>query len=185
MSRSRRKSRFTLLLISLLAATFVLAVSTAAQSTAGREDDSAAELEAIGAKIAKAVLSKDVSTLLNFDRTDLYWSDVDALKNPKSDLYCYIFDTKCIAWKRHSVYEILSGAGRIGIKARLYKSLKGEREGLLVFYDASKVSNQVLFSKGYLCKESGRTLATWGFKSPNGRWEAETPFFDSETDSPC
>jgi hypothetical protein len=162
-------------------ATSVLAVQTANKP----KDHAAADLTQIGDELVKAVLSKDVSTLLNFDRKDLSYEDEIALKDQQSTLFCYIFDSECVSTRRRSVYEILSLAGRVGIKPIFARSLQGYREGLLIFYDASKVSSQQLLSKGYLCKESGRTLATWTFKLVNGRWEAETPMFDSETDSPC
>jgi hypothetical protein len=163
-----------------------IATSVLAAQTANKPKDHApADLTQIGDELAKAVLSKDVSTLLNFDRKDLSYEDEIALKDQQSTLFCYIFDSKCISPRRRSVYEILSGAGRVGIKPIFSRSLRGYREGLLIFYDASKVSDQLLLSKGYLCKESGRTLATWAFKLVNGRWEAETPMFDSETDGPC
>ena len=166
-------------------ATSVLAAQTANKPKDKDDDVTTADLKQIGDELAKVVLSKDVSTLLNFDRKDLHWEDEIALKDQQSTLFCYIFDSKCISPRRRSVYEILSLAGRVGIKPIFARSLQGYREGLLIFYDASKVSNQQLLSKGYLCKESGRTLATWEFKLVHGRWEAVTPMFDSETDGPC
>jgi hypothetical protein len=174
-----------LLIFSFLISSIATSVLAAQTANKPKDDDATADLKQIGDELAKAVLSKDVSTLLSRDRKDLRGEDEIALKDQQSTLFCYIFDSKCISPKRRSVYEILSLAGRVGIKPILSRSLQGYPEGLLVFYDASRVSNQLLLSKGYLCKESGRTLATWAFKLVNGRWEAETPMFDSETDSPC
>jgi hypothetical protein len=181
------KKRFIvcLLIFSFLMSSVGSSVLAAQTTNKPKDSDAATDLKQIGDELAKAVLSKDVSTLLNFDRKDLSYEDEIALKDQQSTLFCYIFDSKCISPKRRSVYEILSGAGRVGIKPIFSRSLRGYREGLLIFYDASKVSEQLLLSKGYLCKESGKTLATWAFKLVNGRWETETPMFDSETDGPC
>ena len=189
MNRSRPSDRSgtysTICLLTFLFLVPWIATSASARQTGKKSKDDAADLKQIGDEISKAVLSKDVPRLLSFDRTDLSWQDEGALKDPHSALFCYIFDSKCISPRRRSVYEILSMAGRIGIKPIFYRLPQGYREGLLVFYDASKVSDQLLLSKGYLCKESGRTLATWSFKLVNGHWETQTPFFDSETDGPC
>jgi hypothetical protein len=187
--RPNRRSRTYFIVCSLTFSFLISSIATsvlAAQTANKPKDlDASADLKQIGDELVKAVLSKDVSRLLNFDRRDLSYEDEIALREQQSTLFCYIFDSKCISPKRRSVYEILSLAGRVGIKPIFARSLRGYREGLLIFYDASKVSNQLLLSKGYLCKESGRTLATWAFKLVNGRWEAETPMFDSETDGPC
>lgn len=184
-ARSRKYFTVWALTFSFLIAFIATSVLATQSPNKSRDDDTTADLKQIGDEVAKAVLSKDVSSLLNFDRKDLRWGDETALQDQQSTLFCYIFDSKCISPKRRSVYEILSSAGRVGIKPILSRSLQGHREGLLVFFDASKVSNQLLLSRGYLCKESGRTLATWGFKLVHERWEAETPMFDSETDGPC
>jgi hypothetical protein len=190
MNRCRQKvGREHILIICSLTFSFLIwSIATPAlvvQTANKPKDHAAADLTQIGNELAKAVLSKDVSTLLNFGRKDLSYEDEIALKDQQSTLFCYIFDSKCISTKRRSVYEILSLAGRVGIKPVFARSLQGYREGLLIFYDASKVSSQQLLSKGFLCKESGRTLATWEFKLVNGRWEAVTPMFDSETSGPC
>jgi hypothetical protein len=180
-------STVRLLAFSFLVPAIVPSVLTAQNADKAQDENAAVELRQIGDEIAKAVLSKNISTLLTFDRRDLSWEDEMSLKDPQSPLFCYIFDSKCIPPKpkRRSIYEILSRAGSVGIRPILARSSRGYQEGLLVFYDASKVSNELLLSKGYLCKETGRTLATWDFRMVNGRWEAETPMFDSETDSPC
>jgi hypothetical protein len=190
MNRCRPNSRSRTYIIACLRTfsfliSFIATSVLAVQSANKPKDHAASDLTQIGDELAKAVLSKDVSTLLNFDRKDLSYEDEIALKDQQSTLFCYIFDSRCNPPRRRSVYGILSLAGRVGIKPIFSRSLQGYREGLLIFYDASKVSNQLLLSKGYLCRESGRTLATWSFKLVNGRWEAETPMFDSETDGPC
>jgi hypothetical protein len=160
-----------------------------AQDASKANDDrtaaAAAELKQIGAEAAKAVLSKDIPALLNFEREALRYADEFAFQDQHSTLFCYLFDSKCTSPKRLSVYEILSQVGRLGIKPILSRSFQRDREGVLVFYDESKVSNAVLLSKGYLCKQDGRTLVIWSFKMTNGRWEPETPPFDSETEGPC
>jgi hypothetical protein len=145
----------------------------------------AGELKQIGAEVAKAVLSKNIPALLNFERENLRYADEFEFQNQQSTLFCYVFDSKCTSPKRRSVYEILSQVSRLGIEPILSRSLQRDREGVLVFYDASKVSTALLLSKGYLCKQHGRTLVTWSFKMTNGRWEPETPPFDSETEGPC
>jgi len=68
------------------------------------------DLHKIGEAIAKAVLDKNLETLLSFDRADLRSLDEAALKNTKSNLYCYI-----------SIQSALRGAMAIG--DRVYDKL--------------------------------------------------------------
>ena len=157
-------------------------------SSAGRHAASE-ELHKIGESIAKAVLDKNIETLLRYDRADLRPADEVSLKNTKSDLYCYIFDSDCITWGHgdwRSVYEKLSQAKSLQIKVSLVRSsADGQLYGSLLFYDASTISEKDLRSFEFVCKEAPARVASWRFRLENAKWKAVTPLFDSETLGAC
>jgi len=145
------------------------------------------DLNSIGKKIAKAVLDKDIPTLLSYDRADLRTRDEAALKNTKSDLYCSLFDSSCIqGGKWRSVYDKLSQARQLGIKAIVGKSrYDGHLYGTLLFYDSASISDKDLGSADFLCEESPMSIASWKFKLEDGKWKPVTPLFDNETEGLC
>jgi len=162
---------------------------TQPKSSASRRNNPSQDLRKIGEAVSKAVLDKDIQALLAYDRADLRAANEVSLKNPKSDLYCYIFDSDCITWGNgdwRSVYDKLSDAHPLAIKVSLSNS-RYDRQlyGTLFFYDASAVSEKDLRSPDFLCKEGPAKLASWRFRYENGKWKPVTPFFDSETDSFC
>jgi hypothetical protein len=139
----------------------------------------------MGEKISRAVLDKDIPTLLAYDRADLRSADEVSLKNTKSDLYCYIFDSDCITWGSgnwRSVYDKLSQAHQLQIKVSVSSSpYDRQTYGSLFFYDASAVSEKELRSRDFLCKEGPANITSWKFRLENGKWKPVTPLFDSET----
>jgi len=147
------------------------------------------ELHKLGETIAKAILDKNIETLLAYDRTDLRTHDAESLKNNKSDLYCYIFDSQCITWGDgtwRSVYEKLSQAQQLEIKTSLVRSPSDQQlYGSLYFYDAKAISAKDLRSFDFLCKQAPAKVASWRFRLENGKWKAVTPLFDSETLGAC
>ena len=147
------------------------------------------ELQHLGEKIAKAVLDKDIPTLLTYDRGDLRSADAASLNNTKTDLYCYLFDSECITWGDgawRSVYEKLSGAKSLQIKVNLVRSSADQQlYGSLLFYDASTIAVKDLRSFEFVCKEAPARVASWRFRLENGHWKAVTPLFDSETLGAC
>ena len=159
------------------------------KASAPRRNNPTRDLRKLGEAIARAVLDKNIPALLTYDRTDLRALDEVSLKNPKSDLYCYIFDTDCITWgdgSWRSVYEKLSQAHPLGIKVSLSSSpYDRQLYGNLFFYDASVVSEKDLRSPDFLCKEVAASIASWKFRRENGKWKPVTPLFDSETRGPC
>ena len=159
------------------------------KSSAARRNNPSRDLRKLGEVIAKAVLDKNIQTLLTYDRADLRSPDEVSLNNPKSDLYCYIFDSDCITWGSgdwRSVYDKLSQAHQLEIKVNLSRS-RSDRQlyGSLLFYDAAAVSEKDLSSPDFLCKEGPAKLASWRFRLENGKWRSVTPLFDSETRGPC
>ena len=140
-------------------------------------------------KISKAILDKDIRTLLGYDRADLRGNDEISLQNPKSDLYCYLFDSDCITWgdgSWRSVYDKLSQAHPLQIKVKMTR-LPSDQQlyGTLLFYDSSAVSEQDLQSSDFLCKEASEKIASWKFRLERGKWKAVTPLFDAETETLC
>jgi len=155
------------------------------KSSSARRNTPSRDLHKIGEAIAKAVLDKNIETLLTFDRADLRSQDEEALKNTKSNLYCYIFDSECITWgdgNWRSVYDKLSQAHPLQIKVSVSSS-RYDRQmyGSLLFYDASAVSEKDLHSAAFLCKETPASIVSWKFRLESGKWKPVTPLFDSET----
>jgi hypothetical protein len=99
---------------------FLLAAAQAQQkSGATHRNNPGRDLRKVGEAVAKAVLDKNMQALLTYDRADLRSADEASLKNPKSDLYCYIFDSDCITWGSgnwRSVYDKLSQAHQLETK---------------------------------------------------------------------
>ena len=154
-----------------------------------RGKSASGELHKIGEAIAKAVLDKNTDTLLSYDRSDLRPVDAVSLKNPKSDLYCYLFDSECITWgdgSWRSVYDKLSQARQLEIKVRVSSS-RYDRQvyGVLLFYDGTTISEVDLRSQDFMCREAPAKLASWRFRLENGKWKPVTPLFDSEAHGPC
>jgi len=149
----------------------------------------ARELHEIGVALSKAVLEKNIETLLAYDREDLRAANAESLKNNKSDLYCYIFDSDRITWGDgtwRSVYEKISQAQKLEITVKVSSSpYDRQTYGSLFFYDASSVSAKDLRSRDFLCKEGPGRIASWKFLLERGKWKAVTPLFDSETRAGC
>lgn len=161
--------------------------STLAQQKSGaiRRSNPSRDLRKIGDGVAKAVLDKNIPALLSYDRADLRSADEVSLKNTKSDLYCYIFDSDCITWGSgnwRSVYDKLSQAHQLEIKVSVSSSpYDRQTYGNLFFYDASAISEKDLRSRDYLCKAGPANITSWKFRLENGKWKPVTPLFDSET----
>jgi hypothetical protein len=159
------------------------------KSATARGKTPSRDLHKMGEAIAKAVLDKNIETLLTFDRADLRSLDEVSLKNTKSNLYCYIFDSECITWgdgNWRSVYDKLSQARPLEIKVSVSSS-RYDRQlyGSLFFYDASAVSEEDLRSQAFLCKETPASIVSWKFRLESGKWKPVNPLFDSETGAPC
>jgi hypothetical protein len=126
------------------------------KSGATHKNNPGRDLRKVGEAVAKAVLDKNIQALLSYDRADLRSVDEVSLKNPKSDLYCYIFDSDCITWGSgnwRSVYDKLSQAHQLEIKVRVSSSpYDRQLYGNLFFYDASAVSEKDISSQDFLCK---------------------------------
>jgi hypothetical protein len=144
-------------------------------------------LHQIGKVVAQAVLDRDVRVLLRYDRADLLAEDESSLKDAKSDLYCYLFDSSCISGKGRSVLDKLATSRQIAIKVIDGGKSKsnGIRYASLLFYDKATVSERSLQSRKFLCEHSLDEIASWTFKLVNGKWLPVTPLFDNETDTLC
>jgi len=150
------------------------------------KDPALEELRNIGTVISKAVLAKDIDTLLGYDRPDMRLADDEDLRKTKRDLYCLLFDASCLHSDSRSVYDILRDSRKLGIKARdLGKWGDGFRYADLLFFDRSKVSEKMLRSSKFLCAQQGKAVVSWTFKWVNGKWESAFPMFDSGTEGLC
>lgn len=160
-----------------------------------------AALHAMGKDIADAVLRKDIERLLRYDRHDLVdparnlvESDRKLLSDPKSDLYCYLFDTSCIPVSNGgpSVYDVLRSAKQLTIELIDFgKSDSGVEMRLLLFFDGADATidharlRSLALNDNYLCEKWGSKKATWLFERANDQWRAVHPPFDLETDYLC
>ena len=176
-----------LLCIGVMTISCGFVVALGAQRSPQHPDGSLSALRQLGVSAAKAVLDK----VLRYDRPDLRAEDEISLKDKKSDLYCFLFDSAClVAGERRSVrsvYEKLSAAHELGIKVvdGGRSPLDGNRYAIVLFYDRSTISQQSLRSRELLCKEALNRIASWSFKLVDGKWQSTTPLFDSETDTLC
>jgi len=91
--RETATARLLLLVVAsmLVSAVFLPTQAHQAQqkSSTARKNTPSRDLHKIGEAIAKAVLDKNIDTLLTFDRADWRSQDEESLKNTKSNLYCY------------------------------------------------------------------------------------------------
>jgi hypothetical protein len=154
--------------------------SMTGQATA--ENNSVKQLRDLGKRLAAAVLSHDVETILAYDRPDLRAEDRLAFQDSKSDTYCFIFDSSCTTIP--SVYEILSRARRLDIEVQVLRGKSNSRYGWLLFFDGTKIRRSQLRSPSFLCQHS-REIASWMFKRENNEWLSAHPPFDGETDTLC
>src|SRR5437660_582812 len=95
-----RQSIISLVCITAMIIFFGLQSDVRGQQRPKKHDAVLDDLRLIGTKVAKAVLDRDISTLLQYDRPDLRANDEIWLKDKKSDLYCFVFDTSCIPGKK-------------------------------------------------------------------------------------
>jgi len=152
-----------------------------------KSDTALDSLHRIGNAVARAILDKDMTTLLRYDRADLRADDESSLKNPKSDLYCFLFDSSCISGKGRSVFDKLANSHQLGIKVvdGGKSKIDGVRYATVLFYDKSAISEASLRSRAFLCKEGPNRIASWTFKLLDGNWTPVTPLFGNETDTLC
>jgi hypothetical protein len=145
-------------------------------------DPATRDLRAIGDRATTAIIAKNTSTLLEYDHDP---EDQASLQSKSGELYCYLFDSSCIAGgKTRAVYDLFSAAPKLGIDASV-TSVDGKQYGLLMFYDKSQVSATELYSPDFLCSDKAlKTSASWHFILTDGKWTTTT-LFDYKTEKPC
>lgn len=170
----------------------VVLVLLTANAGAESRDASAKDLRAlheIGAEIASAMLRKDVSSLIKYDMDSLRDEHQRDLQDPKSDLYCYLFDTTCPTLhekKDRSVYAQLKGMKSVGIAAkRLGGKASANTTYLLVFYDTTRFGEAQVKGASFLCHHAQADVPIWTFELHDGTWKAVHPLFNAETDQWC
>ncbi len=148
-------------------ATISLLANLSAQGFFSAPDPELLGLHQLGLDLAHAILEKDSATLLRYDRADLRAEDELALKQKDSDLYCFLFDSRCISPRpSRSVFEKLSRAHDLQISVVRGRKSSGDthRYAQLLFYDRSQVSEKSLRSAKYLCEQSPNQIVSWSFK---------------------
>jgi hypothetical protein len=149
------------------------------------QDHQVDQLRGIGLRVSKAVVERDVETILSYDRPDLREADRLMLQR-KADLYCYLFDSTCTLPNRLSVRDVLVNAKALRIEVQILDASNVPMHGLLLFFDQAVVTMQELSSPSYLCELSRRNqIASWLFKYEKGAWVSANPPFDLETDTLC
>jgi hypothetical protein len=150
-------------------------------------DESVRQLRESGRTITAAVLKHDIETLLAYDRPDLRDGDRLSLQDTTNELYCAIFDRTCETTGHASVYDILSGAKRLGIEVQVLRSKGQPPSGLVLFFDATQIPKTKLRSASFLCQLQRRhQIVSWMFNlDENAGWVSAHPPFDLETDGLC
>jgi hypothetical protein len=143
------------------------------------------DLRVIGEGVAQAVLRKDAAALLAYDALEFKAENEQSLNDPKSDLYCFLFDTTCNNGPP-SILQILSTAKKMTVTVKdLGIGSDGYRYAAVFFYDAAVIPQRQLNSQRVLCREGGRRIASWVFRIQSGRWIGANEPFDFETDTLC
>ena len=132
-------------------------------------DTGLAELETLGALIARTVEARDWATILDYEPAEFRSDHQAALRDAKSDFYCFLVDANCNPdWRgRTSVYHLLALAHSLGVTAIPSGPLPAQA-ATLFFYDRSEIPVLALRSTQFLCMEGG-----WK-KSLSGRFERPT-----------
>src|SRR6185295_6626864 len=74
-------------------------------------------LKQLGERIVRAVREQDTSTLKAYDSSGTGPISESELDDPKSALYCYVFDSRCTPPGKPSVLELFSTWRKLGIQA--------------------------------------------------------------------
>jgi hypothetical protein len=138
-------------------------------------------LKQLGERIVRAVLERDTSTLAAYDSSAPGSGGDSALDDPRSTLYCYVFDSRCNPPGKPSVLEMFSTWHKVGIQA----TSAGSNYAVLFFYDATLVSARGLRSQKTLCREAGHRIVSWVFRIESARWVAANDPFDFNVESLC
>jgi hypothetical protein len=141
------------------------------------------QLHQVGNDLIRAVLQKDVGAILKHDSPVSLLEDRQALKDPRSSLSCFLFDSSCYGSKR-SVYENFTRASDLKTKVIPGGRFKGEPIAMLVFFDRAAIDEKQLGSPDYRCEHHSQ-LQSWTFKYTHGKWESTSAPFDAEIDSLC
>jgi hypothetical protein len=158
----------------------------AAASVHSQSASSVDQLRSIGSIVAKAVIDREIETILRYDRPELEKADRSALEDRKSDLYCFLFDRSCNVDARPSVRDVLANARNLAIEVQLLPSPNAPTHAWLLFFDTAVVDRRKLQSASYQCELSGRhQLVSWLFKHERDGWISAHPPFDAETDTFC
>src|SRR5258708_1242978 len=162
----------------------MLALLLAANAGGESKGPSATDLQAlhgIGVEIARAMLEKDVSALLKYDMDSLRDEHGRDLQDPKSDLYCYVFDTTCPALhekKNRSVYSQMKEMKAPGVTVKNLGSNAGSHNSyLLIFYDAARFKAAQVKGASFLCRHAQVDVPIWTFEFRDGSWTAAHPLF--------
>jgi hypothetical protein len=150
-------------------------------------DSGIAELEILGATIARTVEAKNWPAVINWEPAEFREQHTRDLLDAKSDFYCFLVDAGCNEnWKgRISVYHIMALAHSLGVKA-IASGPAPAQAATLFFYDRSEIPFTALRSQDFLCKEGGwKKVSFWSFRRENGKWVAISPAFEYATDSFC
>lgn len=183
MKRALRPALYLTFTLSAAAMTTLLVRAWTTSAPSVQVDNSVGQLRDLGKRLATAVLNHEIETILTHDRPDSRAEDRLLLQDSRSDLYCFLFDSRCTR-ARASVYKILSSARRLDIEVRLLSAKGQPLHGWLLFFDGTKISKSQLRSPSFLCQHVGQ-IASWLFKRENGQWVSANPPFDAETDTLC
>jgi hypothetical protein len=161
-------------------------------TTAHAQTPTSADLQTlrqIGAQVAHAMITKDPKVLLKYDMESLHVEHERELRDPNSDLYCYLFDTTCPSLhekSNRSVYSQLLNMKSIAVEVKSLATKPADPPSyLLIFYDKLKHQPQQVLRNSFLCKHAQVDVPIWTFNFQHGAWVAAHPLFNAEIDPWC
>jgi len=170
--------------------TFWVSLHTAsAQAPNKRAEGNFDDLKSVGNEIAKAVIRRDWSAVLSYERPTDRAEHERLLKDKTSELYCFLVDSKCNpSWPLQSIYERFSRSVKLKITTSdlgISRS-DGHHYAALAFYDGAVMSEQSIRSPKFVCiPENFHKIAWWTFKEVGGMWVSASWLFQYASDFPC
>src|SRR5436190_5764127 len=90
------------------------------------------------------------------------------LQDPKSDIYCYLFDTTCPTLhekKNRSVYAQMKEMKTRGVAVkRLGGKADSSNSYLLIFYDSARFRATLVKGESFLCRHAQVEVPIWTFE---------------------
>jgi hypothetical protein len=171
--------------LALWAVTLMPAAGVARVRVVQHDDPRIQDLLPLLESIRVAVRHKDIRPI---QELQINWGEEDDLSNPRSDLYCILFDAAC--WKEltgttrpfRAVRDIFLGAKPLKIRIEEYTVSSGLDDARkvrfrVIFYDAARV--RFPLTPAQWRKRLHIDFVTWTFEKVGGDWRSPFGVFDT------